>query len=119
MHHAEHIDPEDPVPISELRVQEAAADGDASVVHQQIDCADFAVHDARERCHLISIGNVHLPREHRSPTGANLLLDFSQTALVDIADDEVGTAFSKRQSCRFADAARCPGDQGRLASQIP
>jgi hypothetical protein len=113
--HAPKIDADDPVPIIQRHVEQARAQADAGVVHQDVDGVDPRVHRRGEVAHLVAISDVDPVCEHIAPDGADLLLGGGETGLVDVAEDQVGAAPRERQGRCLADAARAAGDECRLA----
>src|SRR3954451_2992991 len=92
---AQEVDPHDPVPVLELRVEEPSRQPNPRVVDQAVDRTGLAVDRLGESTHLIAVGDVDAAAGPDTTHAAHGRLVLGRPRLVDIADREVCAALGR------------------------
>ena len=115
---AREIDRDHRVPLFERHILETGIALKASVVHENIDRAEFFSHPGEHRLDLIFPAHVRLKCE--GPAAA-LFYDLHDAVgflrTRDVINHDIGAGFAQREGARFANARVRTGDESFLISE--
>ena len=114
MEHAAQVDVDHAVELLQRHFLQARVLGDAGVVDQHVDAAEFFLDAGDHGIDHFALRHVHLIARRRGAERLALLDDLVHSTLFDVADDDDGAFLGEFQRGGQTDALGGAGDDGNL-----